>query len=348
VTAETVLALNAGSSSLKAAVRTSESVRPAYSTLVERVGSSVDIGAAVEQVAGELATAKLRPVAVAHRVVHGGPTHHDPTVLDDALAAELQTLVPLAPLHLPGALETIAHARRHWPDAVHVACFDTGFHAAMPEPSRRLPVPTELDALGVRRYGFHGLSVQSVLLARPDISAAVVAHLGSGCSVTAVDEAGRSVFNTMSFTPTAGMMSSTRPGDLDPEIVLYLLEEHGYSTEQLRKLLNQAGGLAGVGGGRRDVRDLNEAAQVGDHDAALALEMFVQNAAMAIAGCATTLDRWETLVFTGGVGEHAAELRERIVARVRPYDVSVLVIPADEERVMDKLARAVLGPTSMR
>jgi acetate kinase len=342
VTASTVLALNPGSSSLKAAVRTGETAQPDYSTLVERVGSSVDISTAVEQVAGELDDRGMRPEAVAHRVVHGGPSYSEPTVIDDALISAIEGLVPLAPLHLPDALETIAHARRHWPDAVHVACFDTGFHAGMPPRFRRLPVPAELADLGVQRYGFHGLSVQSVLLARPEIGAAVVAHLGSGCSATAVDENGRSVFNTMSFTPTAGMMSSSRPGDLDPEVALFLIEQHGYTTEQLRNLLNRSSGLAGVSGGKRDIRDLQQAAEAGDTDAELALDMFVHSAAMAIAACATTLGRWDSLVFTGGVGEHADEIRARIVALLRVHDVSLLVVPADEERVMDALTRALL------
>jgi acetate kinase len=162
-----VVALNLGSSSLKAAFRTSESAQPVFSTQIERVGSAVDTRSAVEQVAARVSEQGFRPAAVAHRVVHGGPVHSDPTVIDPHLMSELAALIPLAPLHLPGALDTIAQAQRRWPEAVHVACFDTGFHSGMPERSRRLPVPAELDQFGVRRYGFHGLSVQSVLLARP-------------------------------------------------------------------------------------------------------------------------------------------------------------------------------------
>lgn len=337
-----VLALNPGSSSLKAALRTSESQPPEFSALVERVGTEQRIAAAIDSVEEALSARSLEPDAVAHRVVHGGPRHQEPALVDDALLADLRAAVPLAPLHLPAALEAIEHARRRWPDVAHVACFDTGFHRDLPERSRRLPVPRELSDVGIRRYGFHGLSMHSVLLARPDMGNAVVAHLGSGCSVTAIGADGRPRHTTMSFTPTAGMMSATRTGDIDPEIALYLIDQHGYSPAQLRDLFDRNSGLAGVASGRRDVRDLQSA---DDAAAVLALDMFVQSAAMAIASCATTLDGWDTLVFTGGVGEHATSLRDRIRARLRCEGVDVIVVAADEERVMDRIARALLRPT---
>jgi acetate kinase len=332
-----IVALNPGSSSLKAAVRAAPTPQPLFATLAERVS---DMAAAVDAVADQVAARGLHPDAVAHRVVHGGPHHQLPAVVDDALLADLRGLVPLAPLHLPGALDAITHARDRWPDAVHVACFDTGFHRELPERSRRLPVPDELAELGIRRYGFHGLSVQSVLLASPDLGNVVVAHLGSGCSVTAVAADGRPRHTTMSFTPTAGMMSATRTGDLDPEIALYLIEQHGYVPERIRELFNRAAGLAGVSGGLHDVRDLLAA---GDAASRLALDMFVTSAAMAIAACATTLDSWQSLVFTGGVGEHADGIRDGICARLRLDGVAVSVVPADEERVMDRQTRDLLG-----
>jgi acetate kinase len=334
-----ILALNPGSSSLKAAVRTDDGAKPSASMLIERVGTEIDIATAVEQIADTVTQRELDPEAVAHRVVHGGPRHLEPTIIDDALLADLRSAIPLAPLHLPGAIETIEHARRHWPDVPHVACFDTGFYRQLPERSRHLPVARELSDLGIKRYGFHGLSVQSALLARPDIGDAVVAHLGSGCSVTAVGADGKPRHNTMSFTPTAGMMSATRTGDLDPEIVLYLIDHHGYTADRLRDLFNRESGLAGVADGRRDIRDLESAA---DDNAVLALDMFVQSAAMSIAACATTLDNWQTLVFTGGVGEHATSVRERICALLRCDGVEIAVVAADEERVMDRLSRALL------
>jgi acetate kinase len=333
-----VLAVNPGSSSLKATLRTGASERPSLAVVIERVGTQGSIAEALDSVADMMATRSLEPDAVAHRVVHGGPRHQEPAVIDDALLGELREVVDLAPLHLPAALDAIAQARRRWPDAAHVACFDTGFHRDLPERSRRLPVAQELADIGIRRYGFHGLSMQSVLLARPDVGDVVVAHLGSGCSVTAIGADGRPRHTTMSFTPTAGMMSSTRTGDIDPEIVLYLID-HGYSPERLRELLDMRSGLAGVADGRRDIRDLESAR---DDAAALALEMFVQNAAMAIASCATTLDRWDTLVFTGGIGEHAAGVRAEICARLRCDGVEIAVVTADEERVMDRMTRELL------
>jgi acetate kinase len=332
-----VLALNAGSSSLKAALRADPDSPPETSVHVERVGTDVDLSGALDRILAELAT---RPAAVAHRVVHGGPSRFEPAVVDDMLLADLRAAIPLAPLHIPAALEVIDLARRRWPDARHVACFDTGFHHDLPQRSLRLPLPRGIAELGVRRYGFHGLSVQSVLLARPYLANAVIAHLGSGCSVTAIGPDRLPRHTTMSFTPISGMMSATRPGDIDPEILLYLIDEHGFTTQRLREELERHSGLFGVSNGRRDVRDLLAA---DDADAALALDMFVTSASMAIAACATTLDRWDHLVFTGGVGEHASAVRERIVARQRLGDTAVHVIPADEERVMDRLARRVLA-----
>lgn len=335
-----VLALNAGSSSLKAALRVDAETAPETTVYVERVGSETDMAGALDRVVSALATT---PGAVAHRIVHGGPSHFQPAIVDDVLMADLRDAIPLAPLHIPAALEVLTLARQRWPDAIHVACFDTGFHHDLPERSRRLPVSRTITDLGVHRYGFHGLSVQSVLLARPHLNNAVIAHLGSGCSVTAVGRDRKPQHTTMSFTPIGGMMSATRPGDIDPLVLLYLIEQHGYTTQQLRDELERRAGLIGVSDGRRDVRDLLAA---DDHDAVLALDMFVASASMAIAACATTLDRWDHLVFTGGIGEHATTVRDRIVHRLRLHETTVDVVAADEERVMDGLARRLLTPAS--
>ena len=347
----TVLALNPGSSSLKAAVR---GPGIALRKDVDRLAEG-GVAAAVADVAALLDAHRIHPDAVAHRVVHGGPDHHAPTKVDESLLADLRAAVPLAPLHLPADLASIAAARAAWPDAEHVACFDTGFHADLPEWSRRLPVPDELVVAGVRRYGFHGLSIQSVLHARPDLGGAVIAHLGGGCSVTAVTADGRPRHTTMSLTPTGGMLSATRSGDLDPEIVLYLIEVVGHSVPRLRELLDRRAGLAGIAGGPHDVRDLLVSPAPG---AALALEIFVHGATQAIVSCASSLDRWDSMVFTGGVGENCADLRSRIcrgLLVVRGIDASdgdadpvgllatsgvdVVVVPADEEGVLDRAAR---------
>jgi acetate kinase len=163
--------------------------------------------------------------------------------------------------------------------------------------------------------------------------------LGSGCSVTAVGADGRPRHTTMSLTPTSGMMSATRTGDLDPEIALYLIQQHGYPPDALRDFFDRSSGLFGIADGRRDIRDLLAA---DDANAALAIDMFVYSAAMAIAACSVAVDRWDALVFTGGIGEHASAIRDRICGRLRLDNVEVLVVPADEERVMDVLARELI------
>lgn len=347
-----VLALNVGSSSLKAVLRdpdvrlraTAERLGDASAALrvhgEERpvpAGQMGDAGAALTAIAAAVGERGAAPDVVAHRIVHGGPRHSDHTLVDARVLADLHEAVPLAPLHLPGALAVLEQAKGIWPDAVQVACLDTAFFRDLPEAAIRLPVPEELAATGVRRYGFHGLSMASALRSEPPLGNAVIAHLGSGCSVTAVDDAGRPRHTTMSMTPTGGMVSGTRPGDLDPEIVLYLIEQHGYSVARLRELFDRRSGLAGLARGRHDVRDLAAAT---DHDAVVALEVFARSAAMAIAGCATTLNRWDSLVFTGGVGEHADALRASIVARLHlPATVRVRVVEADEEAEMDRIAR---------
>jgi acetate kinase len=351
-----VLALNRGSSSLKAALRDPELIlrfdvdrmgtprgrlRLVAGSRRDEIPLFGGIAPALRAIATELTRQGCQPAVVAHRVVHGGPHHHRPTVIDEALLTDLRAAIPLAPLHLPDDLESIAVARRTWPDACHVACFDTGFHHDLPEWSRRLPVAEELERAGVRRYGFHGLSIESVLHACPVLGNTVIAHLGSGCSVTAVGCDGRPRHTTMSLTPTGGMLSATRTGDLDPGVLLYLIEEHGYTVTRLRELMDRHSGLAGLAGGRHDVRDLVGAS---DAAAAFALEVFVRGAAAAIAACATSLDSWESLVFTGGIGEHAGVLRDAIGARLSGSSgLRILVVPADEESVLDRLARRLVA-----
>jgi acetate kinase len=351
VSSPIVLTLNPGSSSLKASLRD-----PAVSlTLsIERLGTdraqcttngepepfSGNLVDAIAHLAALLAGRGIHPDAVAHRVVHGGVAFDRATVVTDAVREALTGLVNWAPLHMPGDLASIDAARVAWPDAVHVACFDTAFHRSLPAEARRLPLPSAADALGLRRYGFHGLSVQSIVDSVPELGNAVVAHLGSGCSVTAVS-GGRSVHTSMSLTPTGGIMSGTRSGDLDPEIPLLLLEQPHASPVSVRTLLDQDSGLAGIAHGLHDVRDLL-AARDHDPDADLALRVFTRDVAMAIAAAATTLPSWDTLVFTGGIGEHApavtSEIRDRLTGVAR-HDLRVLTIPADEASVMDRETR---------
>jgi acetate kinase len=352
-----VLAINPGSRSLKVAAHDASGAR-LFSRSVPR--PTADAGSAVAEIAERLAAAGLTPSAVAHRVVHGGPVHVRPERVDDELMTALRALVDFAPLHLPGDLDSIEAARVRWPDLPHVACFDTAFHATMRPAAHRLPVPDAVTALGIRRYGFHGLSVQHVVDAVPGLGRAVVAHLGGGCSVTAV-RGGRSMHTSMSFSPTGGLPSVSRSGDLDPEVLLFLADR-GWSTADLRGLVDRSSGLAGMSGGLTDVAELTRRAAAGDPDCELALEVFTTAVAMSVAGCTAVLGGLDTLVFTGGIGEHSAPVRNAVTGRLGhlgvavdgsipgPGDVSApgapvrtLVVTADEERVMDRQTRQVLS-----
>lgn len=376
--ARAVLALNPGSSSLKAAVR-DPTLRLAVH--VERLGTdkaraiisapgkepastpvSGDFDDAVAWVRAVMEQSAIEPQAVTHRVVHGGPVHDRPTLIDEKLVSYLREIIPLAPLHLPGAITAIELARQTWPRIPHVACFDTAFHHGLPDEARCLPVADDVAAMGVRRYGFHGIAIQSVVDGVPDLGPAVIAHLGSGCSVTAVADA-QSRHTTMSLTPTGGTMSATRSGDLDPEIVLFVLAHPDWDTDAVRNMLTHRSGIAALSGGIVDMRDLLSARA--DSRVDLAIRAFTRSVAMAIASCATALDEWHALVFTGGIGEHSSEIREEICARLLSLPgavadsrstspsasdqlaargIRVLTVPADEEAVMDHQTRQLLWP----
>jgi acetate kinase len=352
-----ILAINPGSRSLKVAAHDASGAR-LFDRSVPR--PTADLGSAIADVVDRLAAAGLAPSAVTHRVVHGGPVHVQPELVDDELMTALRALTDFAPLHLPGDLDSIEAARVRWPDLPHVACFDTAFHATMRSAAHRLPVPDAVTALGIRRYGFHGLSVQHVVDTVPGLGRAVVAHLGGGCSLTAV-RGGRSMHTSMSFSPTGGLPSVSRSGDLDPEVLLFLADR-GWSTADLRGLVDRSSGLAGMSGGLTDVAELTRRAALGDRDCELALEVFTTSVAIGVAGYTAVLGGLDTLVFTGGIGEHSAPIRDAVTSRLRhlgvvtdggssvPGDVSApgapvrtLVVTADEERVMDRQARELLS-----
>ena len=333
-----VLILNAGSSSLKTSVldvpgaarRMPAMVASAnvdWGSDATRIDASGGVVEAVRRFETEgLDLSSLE--AVAHRVVHGGPSFADAVVVDDAVLAKLDALAPLAPLHNPVAVATIRAARGVLPELPHVAVFDTGFHASLPETQRRYPVPQRwTDDWGVRRYGFHGLSVEwsveraGQLLGRPARSLAlVVAHLGSGSSVTAVLR-GRSVMTSMGMTPLEGLMMGTRAGSIDPGILLRLLRENRLPLAALATDLDHASGLLGVSGKTGEVKDLLELAAGGNARARLALDMFVDRAAAGIAAAVTALPRLDAIVFTAGIGEHAGSIRAAIVKRLAAVGV---------------------------
>lgn len=324
-----VLVLNPGSSTLKAAVLEPPERTPLATVEVDRGADASRLGDASDAVARALAAIARDGVpadgirAVGYRVVHGGSRFREPVVIDDAVVAAIDELAPLAPLHNPVAAATIRAGRSAVPAATHVAAFDTAFHAALPEDAIRYAVPARwAEAWGVRRYGFHGLSVEwatrrtGELLERPlGGLGLVVAHLGSGCSVTAVD-GGRSADTSMGMTPLEGLVMGTRAGSLDPGILLALLRDGRLGLDDLAEDLDHRAGLLGLSGRSADVRDLLAAEADGDEAARLALAVFVRRAAAGIAGAATALPRLDAIAFTGGIGEHSGAIRRRILGRL--------------------------------
>ena len=259
------------------------------------------------------------PDAVGHRVVHGGPRHTAPEQVTPALLDSVAELVPYAPEHLPQALNAIRYAASELPGVFQVACFDTAFHSTMPPVAKLCPIPEEFRREGVQRYGFHGLSYQFILsqlqaegdpLARK--GRVILAHLGHGASMAALLD-GRSVETTMGFSPAGGLVMSTRTGDLDPGVALFLLQEGHLDADALRDMVNKKSGLLGVSGLSDDMRDLLDAES--KHDAArLAVELFCYSARKHIGALTAVLGGLDMIVFTGGIGLHSPEIRERISA----------------------------------
>ena len=311
-----VLCMNGGSSSLKFALYQGEE-RLAHGE--EKLPGEA---AAVQSILASLDAADLHPHAVGHRIVHGGPVHHAPALIDDQLLASLRELEHFAPLHLPAELAVIDAMARHYPGLPQVACFDTHFHWDLPEVARRLPVPRKLHDQGVRRYGFHGLSYEYVVsaLGAAQLGRAVIAHLGNGASLAAVRD-GRPVDTTMAFTPGGGVMMGTRTGDLDPGIPLFLVAR-GASSSDLERILERESGLLGVSGTTPDMRELL-AAREQDPRAALAVEMFSWSCRKAVGALAAALGGLDTLVFTGGIGENASAVRAQICAGLGHLGVTI-------------------------
>ncbi len=252
-----------------------------------------------------------KPLAVGHRVVHGGPEHAAPALVDPRLISELKEKVPFAPLHLPNEIRCMEAVARHYPELPQAACFDTAFHAGMPEVARRFPLPASFHEAGILRYGFHGSSYEYVVCALgPEAKGRVIiAHLGNGASMAAVRD-GRSVDTTMGFTPAGGFMMGTRSGDLDPGVLLYLMSRKGFgfSVGMLDDLVNHRAGLFGVSGVSPDMKTLLEKrGQI--QAAALAVDMFCYQIRKSIGAFAAALGGVDTLVFTGGIGEKAAPVR---------------------------------------
>jgi acetate kinase len=330
-----ILVLNAGSSSLKASAIGAPDVTLARADTSwgSDASRAEDRAAGLRDIMRTLAQAGAPAEsfdAVGHRIVHGGSRFTAAVVIDDGVMAGIREARDLAPLHNDVALETIAAARELLPGVPHVATFDTAFHATLPPAGYRYPVPAAwFRDWGVRRYGFHGLSVawsvrrSAELLDRPaEELRLVVAHLGNGCSVTAID-GGRSVDTSMGMTPLEGLMMGTRSGSIDPGVVLAALKVGRLSVDELEDVLGHGSGLLGVSGTTADMRLLLDSEASGDPDASLAVEMFVRRAAAGIAAAATALLSLDALVFTGGIGANASVIRARIAGRL-----AVLGVPA--------------------
>jgi len=383
-----VLCVNAGSSSLKLALyRCSEAgeelehsaaaarlgsadgelrVRDADGRVVaERAAALDDHGAALHTLLEALdGLGAAPPEAVGHRLVHGGDRYAGPVRLDEAVLRDLEGLVPLAPLHLPGNLAAVAAVSRAYGELPQVACFDTAFHRRLPERAQRLPLPERYWRAGIRRYGFHGLSCEAIVDAlRPaEGQRTVIAHLGSGVSLTAL-LGDRPLYNTMGLTPAGGVMMGTRSGDLDPGVMLHLARHWGMAADALDKLVNEQSGLLGVSGTSSDMQVLLALRQ-DDPRAALAVDLFCDQLRMAIGALAAVLGGVETLVFTGGIGEGAAAVRwetcrglEHLGIAVDPgrndrhedpislprASCAVRVLASEENRVIARQTRRVLA-----
>jgi acetate kinase len=307
----TVLALNAGSSSLKYALFSCSA--EAQQQLASGNLKSSEAGASqtLALVLQQLATQNLpEPSIVGHRIVHGGSMFTEPVPVDQGVLQKLDGLVTLAPLHLPPALALLRTALDRLSSACHVACFDTAFHRTLPLIAARLPLPVELYEQGIRRYGFHGLSYEYVLsaLGSPPPPRLVVAHLGAGASMAAIRH-GVCVDTSMGLTPAGGLPMATRSGDLDPGVLIHLLREKAFSVERLEQLVDRESGLKGLGG-HADVAELVRRASAGDSAARSAIEQFAYAIKKQLGAYLAVLGGLDTLVFTGGIGEHSALVRE--------------------------------------
>jgi acetate kinase len=390
----TILVLNAGSSSIKFqlfALEAGEGLERRFKGEVEGIGSHPrmraqgkdsetlietawetagreDGAAALDHVLDWLAK-ELEgetPAAIGHRVVHGGTRFTKPILIDEEVIAALEALVPLAPLHQPGNLAPIRALRRRLPNLPQVACFDTAFHRSHPEIADRFAIPEALHEEGIRRYGFHGLSYEYIAAALGEtapplaLGRVIVAHLGNGASICALNS-GQSVDSSMSFTALDGLPMGTRPGQLDPGVLLHLVATKGWDAERLEHFLYHECGLKGLSGLSNDMRDL----LASDTPAArLAVDYFVYRVVREAGALAAALGGLDGIVFTAGIGERSAEIRARVCKGLAwlglEFDeernqrhgpeitrsgsrISAWTIPTDEERMIARHTRQVLN-----
>lgn len=382
-----VLAVNAGSSSLKFAMYDAAKETLMADGLVDRIGphgsirmkdaaggelpvASAPLGSHAEAFAGMLSSIRaafpdVQARAIGHRIVHGGPHHDGPVLLTDAVLEELEALSPFAPLHQPHNIAGVRAAMAGYPGVPQVAGFDTAFHRGQPFVNDTFALPRDFYDRGVRRYGFHGLSYDyiSAELARiaPTLAAGrvVVAHLGNGASMCAIMD-GRSVASTMGFSALDGLPMGTRCGQLDPGVVLFLMQQEGLSADEIMDLLYRRSGLLGLSGQTNDMRELQSST---DPQARQAVDYYIFRLQRELGGMAAAMGGIDALVFCGGIGENSRIVRARVCERcewmgieidhaknadngpVISSDLSrttVMVIPTDEEKVLARQALAVV------
>ncbi|MEM7526086.1 MAG: acetate/propionate family kinase [Pseudomonadota bacterium] len=386
-----VLTVNAGSSSIKLAVfAAADATTPILTGQIERIGTPeitaklrpeggdsipAELGAegamghetALSALLPQIASQAGQPIiAASHRIVHGGVDFTAPVVVDAGVLAGLERLIPLARTHQPHGIAAIRAVEKIWPAIPQVACFDTAFHASVPDSARAIALPKAVRDAGVRRYGFHGLSYQWIADRLPEVlgdraeGRVIAAHLGNGASLCGM--VGRqSRATTMGFTPLDGLVMGERPGATDPGAVLFMLEEMGMDVPALRETLFKRSGLLGLSGLSNDMRTL-----LGSDapEAAFAVEVYVHRAVREIGAIAAEIGGLDALVFTGGVGENAAPIRAGIVSRLGWLGLSLdaaanevgaaristaasipaVIVPANEEAVLAQSTMAVLGP----
>ena len=364
---DTILVVNAGSSSVKFqifAIEGEGKLRRQIKGQIDGIGSRPRLRAtgvngdpladraypieAVSDVPAAMAIAgswlrdelRISPMAVGHRVVHGGPDYDRPVLIDHGVVSRLERFVALAPLHQPHNLAPIRSLLANFPALPQVACFDTAFHRTHGALADYYAIPYQLYAEGVRRYGFHGLSYEYIAKALPQIAPdvakgrVIVAHLGSGASMCAL-KAGRSVESTMGFTALDGLAMGTRPGQIDPGVVLYLISEKGMSASNVQNFLYRDCGLKGLSGISNDMREL-EASE--DPHAILAIEYFVHRIGLNAGMLAAALQGIDAFVFTAGIGENAARIRARIAEQLAW--LGVVLDPAENSRHAQLISRS--------
>lgn len=333
-----VLVINVGSSSVKSAVIDALSGRQLASIKLEGIGEShaalsvngaasaqplcADHASALRRIATELKPYLPHIQAVGHRVVHGGERFVQPVLLDTEVISAIEELVSLAPLHMPACLAAIRAARELLPEVPHIAVFDTAFHAELPDYVRSYALPKQLSVqLGIRRYGFHGISHESVCrraaryLARDLGELRIIScHLGNGCSMAAVHN-GLCVETSMGMTPLEGLVMGSRAGDLDPGVIVHLLRELKLSVVELEQLLNHESGLLGMSDSR-DMRAIEKRVAEGDESAELAVQVFCHRIRKYLGAYAAVMGGVDTIVFTGGIGENNALIRQRVLQQL--------------------------------